>query len=325
MADSLPKSPSASDGSTEKTEPTGYARLARKWSRLSTNLLASGLVIVAAIALVRHVAPWWKEDQPPSAKAHLSETVGQGIQTEDPLGVLSGFGDLAYSLRQAHFAGDRNGAREQLRQLCRQAANTLRESNRPIGPAEEQLLRRLRAATPVAMELRKWRMYETDGPAPIVAILPWNGLESERQSHDKGDTGGVLAWGVAVPGADSNWTLFAYPGSQTNVSTTGGVPRIELPVGTTTTMSLSSENGGAMLAFSGSLDVGVCRQHFDRWARTTGTPQIFPWRMIGQQWLARFGDHNMGWMDVHLFVEDGRLNGGFLTLSGGPGSESPEK
>jgi len=79
MADPSPNSPPDTDDSTKNSEPTGYKRVARKWSRLSSNLLASGLVIVAAIGLLRYVAPWWSQEEPPSSEEHVAQTVGQGV------------------------------------------------------------------------------------------------------------------------------------------------------------------------------------------------------------------------------------------------------
>jgi hypothetical protein len=315
MADTPPKSPPAADAPSNSNEPSGYARLARKWSRLSSNLLASGLVIVAAIALIKYVVPWWKQDEPPSAGAHLAETLGQGVETEDPHGVLSGFGELSHSLRQARFVGDRAGSREKLRQICRQAAQTLQQSNRIVGPAEQRILNRLRTETPVAEEAGKWHMYETDGPAPIVAIVPWSHFAEPGDQAGSASTG-VLSWGIAVPDADSSWTIFVYPGSGVGHSSIPGLPQVELPTGTIKTMSLASENGGALLGFSGSIDPAACRAHFDRWAATTNTPQAAPWRKIGPQWMARFGKEDIGWVDVHLFEEDGRSTGGFVAVSG---------
>lgn len=314
MADTPPKSPPVADNSSKGNEPSGYARLAQKWSRLSSNLLASGLVIVAAIALVQYVLPWWRQEEPPSAEAHLVETLGQGVETEDPHGVLSGFGELSHSLRQTRFVGDREASREKLRQICRQAAQTLYESNRIVGPAEQRLLNRLRTETPVAEETGKWRMYETDGPAPIVAIVPWS--HSAETGNQTTASTGVLSWGIAVPAAESSWTIFVYPGSGVGYSPVPGRPQVELPTGTFRTMSLASENGGGLLGFTGSADPAACRAHFDRWATATNTPRAATWRKIGTQWLARFGKEETGWVDVHLFEEDGRLTGGLVAISG---------
>lgn len=326
MADPMPKSPPTSNDSTKRNEPTGYGRIARKWSRLSSNLLASGLVIVAAIGLLRYVAPWWSQEEPPSSKEHVAQTVGKGVETDHPLGVLSAFGDLAHSLRQAKYVGELEGARDRLRQLCRQAAEKVPQSDRPVGPAEQNMLTHLGQLSPVEEELGRWRMYEAVGPAPIVAVVPW--CLSQPNGDDGNAVGterGVLSWGIAVPGADSNWTLFTYPGSGDELSEFPGVPGLELPTGTSRIMSLADENGGAMLAFSGSADLVASRRHFDRWATSTDTPVITPWRKIGRQWVARFGDERAGWVDVHLFADGGRLTGGFLAISGGTESVAPKK
>lgn len=329
MADSSSTTPPSSDdvanaGQSGRADqqPGAYGKMARKWSRFSSNLLASGLVIVAAIALLRYVAPWWKEDGPPSPKAHVAETVGQSLDTEDPHGVLSGFGDLSTSLRQASFVGDREAARLQLRQLCRRAASTLQASDRAVGPAEQRVLKHLRDSTPVAEEVGHWRMYETDGLTPIVVVIPWSDTETgENVGQDVSP--GVLSWGIAVPSADSNWTLFVYPGSGSGLPEIPGLPPIDLPDGMARRMSLSGESGGGMLAFAGSADAASCRRHFDHWAESAELPQVAAWRKIGRQWLARFGDQQAGWVDVHLFEDGGQVSGGFLSVS--RPSDSPSK
>jgi len=188
------------------------------------------------------------------------------------------------------------------------------------------MLTHLSKMSPVEEEHGRWRMYEAVGPAPIVAVVPW------RLSQPNGDDGnavsterGVLSWGIAVSGAESSWTLFTYPGSGDGLSEFRGISGPGLPTGTSRIMSLAGENGGAMLAFSGSADLVACRRHFDRWATSTETPVITPWRKIGRQWIARFGDEKAGWVDVHLFAEGGRLTGGFLVISGGKTSALPRK
>lgn len=315
MADPSSNSSPATNDPTKDDAPSGYGRLARKWSRLSSNLLASGLVIVAAIGLLRYAAPWWNQEEPPSSKQYVAQTVGENVEIEHPLGVLSGFGDLAYSLRQAKYVGDVEGVRRRLRQLCRQAAATVPESKRKVGPAEKQMLRHLGSTDPVDEEAGNWRMYETLGPAPIVAVVPWRLAKSPAADSTAATAQGVLSWGIAVPGAHSEWILFIYPGSGNELPEIPGVPPIELPADTTRTMSLSGENGGALLAFDGSADVTACRRHFDRWASSTQTPVIAPWRKIGRQWIARFGDEQVGWIDVHLFAGGDRLTGGLLSIS----------
>lgn len=312
MADKSTLSPRPSSEDSPDREPPGsHGRLARKWSRLSSNLLASGLVLIAAIALLRYVAPWWKEEGPPSPKAQVTQAVGPGIDADDPNGVLSGFGDLSHSLRQSHVVGGSDEARAQLRQLCRLAVSSISVPERKIGAAERRVLARLAAETPIAIEPGRWRMYEQDGPAPIVAVVPW------PAGQDEADFAGVLSWGIAIPAADANWTLFVYPGRGNSESPVVGLPTLELPPGTVRTMSLSSENGGGMLAFGGEADLVFCQHHFDGWAAAADLPQATPWRMIGRQWLARYGNEKVGWMAVHLFEDRGRLNGGFVAFSRG--------
>jgi len=283
-----------------------YAQLAKRISTYTTNGLFSAVVLLAGLAFARQTLQWWAEEPAESSQAQAAAPA-DGLGSPTAMHLMD-FGNQPWSMASRSMVGDRRSAVEALRGICRemltadQGKTAWTEMKQP-GPAQQRLLDRLRDAEPAEEEPGKWRIYQFDGPFPMVA-----GVDTSRQQAKS-----VVTWGLAVPSVGSGdrrhnpdgdrlpWTLYALGSAQSGGRGQGMKREIPLPPDSRETMSVAVEDGQAMVAFRaaepdshrGPLSTELCTarrwtEFYDQWFEKNGWPAASDWRRGGSASHARY-------------------------------------
>lgn len=153
-------------------EPASFASLSRRISGWTTNLLATALVAVLALAVGRQLITWWRVEPgsgdpanganaSPGTVALADLSAGQTLEL--------GFGTLPYQLQCRTLRGDQAAAVEALSAACRELA-----AGAPplagLGPAEEQLLAVASQAEPSARGPGSIELFAAPQGMPLVVV-----------------------------------------------------------------------------------------------------------------------------------------------------------
>jgi len=280
--------------------PAASLSASRKVARWATNLLASGLVLIAGLAAGREVLLAWRSSP---EVATLSAPIDTG--DEPPVwnfdeGVLDlRFGAMPLLVRRQAFSGDQLGALEVLRRhtaaLAQEILPRASQTTKPLDDeAARKLLTRTATMTPVAGEPGRWALYEWQSP------LPANMVVADRPTR-------ILAWGLALPAAraaaeSGSWSLFSWaevaaehPSTSTESGKSGqagdGAGESEEPYrpsGTTLGMSIEAPDGAALATFQARGGTAWIEQRYDQWSHRVGAKVELAWRSTGSMREARF-------------------------------------
>jgi hypothetical protein len=211
------------------TSATGYAALARRISRLTTNLLATAIVLVGGLALGWQVLAWWQEDIPVDAAP--SSAVGNALRgvPDSPFEPAQELWTKAGPLKIEQLSGDRAAALAAMRAWCLEGDVLVTAGQ--AGPGEQTYLKRLADETPVE-EQGDLALYVPQGePTMVVAV---------SRARER-----IVAWSFALPGsrhslravlgdgtrsvpATFSWTLYhfrpATPGAVIDLPKTAAEP-----------------------------------------------------------------------------------------------------
>jgi hypothetical protein len=232
-----------------------------------------------------------------------------------------------------------------LRDDCRSIAEQIERVEREPGPAEQQLLARIRLQEPIASSPR-WRMYQVVAPVPmVVTVLDQATREPqatrETQStrvaagHDRvrnvaATESRVVSWGLAFPAVSNEdtssdrWTLFTLTAETPRLGSIAKHRALPLPPQSRRTMSLQAESGAVMVGFRGTGSIQAWRMHYDHQLAEPAWTPTSSWRHDGPIWQRSFASPLDGRLDVQLIEEaDGMLNG--LLMSAPPQGEATEK
>ena len=185
--------------------------LGRRIAGWASNLLASGVILIAALVFGRQVTQWWRSEPP---AANSPDTVAaRNLNLDDMAMSWIEFGDSPLAMRRMVHHGVGESALAELRRICRESISDARPPNRLPGKAEKQLLERIAAQQPVESEPGRWAIYQLEYPVPIVAAVldePSASAKVEEQQRR------VISWGLAFPSAVEKqakahqWTLFVW-------------------------------------------------------------------------------------------------------------------
>jgi hypothetical protein len=282
------------------------ARSARRIGAWTTNLLATGLVLVVGLTFGRQLASWWALRSEGSSQRALGGTrfLDQAALEHEAAAPLLDFGDLPMRLGRETVTGDKQRVFASLRARCRAGAQQNLASARVPGPREQRMLRGTVDLTPVDQEPGKWKMYQLDGPLPMVVVTATRNDVSGRPGDQP--PARALVWGLAFPvdsGTDQ-WTLF------TCVPTEGLGPAasdplaLPIPPAGRRLMSLRATDGGGMVLLAGTdesqdwcrvLDAGFEQQG---WSARGG------WQAVGAGWHRRYAHRGQGFV-VDVLLERG--------------------
>jgi hypothetical protein len=173
----------------------GFAAVARRISGWTANLLASGIVIVACLAIGRQTIAWWYESPvdvtAKSPAASLPESLPQELQLMTRHG----------SLTMEQIRGDREMALVAMRKRCTQEAaesdlHSPDQSSRtaPLREEEERFLARLANSAPIE-QTSGIDLYQPQGELTMVVAV------SRKPRR-------IAAWSFAIPAEEAVWSCY---------------------------------------------------------------------------------------------------------------------
>ncbi len=303
-----------------KDEPAGFARVARQISRRTTDLLAISIIAVAALTVGGRLSQWWATD--PQDVLSAGRLAGSASGSASPWGgggapVSFEFGDRPYRLRKQFVTGERCQATAALRKICREVVAVASVPLQELDANERRLLGEVQQRAPAEEQQGIWKIYTFDETLPLV-------LGTRRFSGDSADEHGkdgavdrwrVVCWGMAFPGAERRWTLFAFHTPGHTASPHAG--DIELPPGSRRIMSLRAETGEMLIGFDGDGPPQTWIRFFDGWFRENGWRLSGRWKSSGGGWTARYSPANgnrTSRVDVHFGRTDGSRFSGLLDV-----------
>jgi hypothetical protein len=216
------------ESSANATSATGFATLARRISVLTTNLLATGIVLVGGLALGWQVLAWWQEDVP--ANPAVSSAGGNALRgvPDSPFESAQELWTKAGPLKVERLSGDRAAALAAMRAWCLEGDVLVTAGE--AGPGEQAFLQRLADETP-ALERGDIAVYVPKGEPTMVVtvsrsrerIVAWSfALQSSRHAPRAVSDDGTRS----VP--TTSWTLYhfrpATPGAVMDIPNSSGEP-----------------------------------------------------------------------------------------------------
>ncbi len=305
----------------EASPPASFASVTRKVSGWTTNLLATGFILVLALGLGRQLVGWWRIE--PQQALPALPTIDSGLGGTDPTAPYTlEFGDSPYSIDERTIQGDRAEAVRQLLVSCRQAAAESSPPVEPAGETEEKLLETVRLLEPLEVS-GSVRFYGPDTGIPlVVAIAPAapSGAEEPAAAQLGASRDRVLVWAIAASAGENAWSLYTFRLGQRQTSAAVEVPSVSLPPGSRRTMALHDARGETLLGFTGSNASGDDQHAADEWRRSfaaqlnrTGWTIAQDWQLAGDVWHARYarGEGPRRWTVDLQFGPDmnGQLSG----------------
>lgn len=318
-------SPSKSNPPPVPDEPTapsggGFAALARRLSAWSANLLATGLVLVAGLALGRQVITWWRASPSESTSPRILADVPGRQRPSAVRPWLLEFGDFPVVVHRSTVSGDLEHVLGQLRHACREAAGQGTELAAALRPAERRMLAGLRGLDPVERVAGQWEIYQVEQPIPMTVAVGLKEVEKPGFDEVAAAERRVVCWGLAlpvVPQADGDpvqWTLFTYAASG-QAALTDDAPRAPVPPDASRTLSLRAASGSALVGFRGSGNARVWAQFYDEHfadGQWQGSPT---WDRRGGIWRRRFRHARLGSIDVQLIAAAEKSLSGLLVIT----------
>jgi hypothetical protein len=318
----------------ESRSPQTPATLARRVSGWTSNLLATGIVLAAAVGVGRQVTHWWRIDPADASAAGGTAAIGPGAvgdQGEQPFELTFGGG---YSLRRIELKGDLTAAVERLRQECRTILESGRLPTQPPNQAEQRFLDRAADRTPLEERSGQWQIHRFDSKLPLLVAVVDSLRESTaaslaNQSQDDGrnsatpSTRGasrlqqprVVAWGLAMPTDEEACTLLVYDACQATAEGHWPPDAIELPPGWRRTLTLRGQ-GETSIGLAGSSPPDRGRGELDAFFSSRGWAPA-GWRQAGAAWHNRYQARDNRAASIHVQLSDDGRGGtvGLLIIS----------
>lgn len=290
----LPETGAAADPTCrppgDRSAPTGFGRLARKLASRTTDLIALGLITIAALTIGRQISGWWNTD--PTALDPLANLPAS--QPDWGSGaVLLEFGDSPVAMHRELFRGEGEQAIERLIAVCLADAENAAPPPDPPEPAERKMLDYLATLPPLIEAADGERVHFVPIPVPMA-------VASRDFGHDSVSSGGsnrdnetsatgtrVVSWGVAMRQGEQDWTLFVFRSGRTASAVTDGI-EIELPPGSRRTLALRGVSGEQFVGFAGAGPAAEWARHFDALAARQGWRVTVDWRTADGEWTRGF-------------------------------------
>lgn len=271
-------------GDSANQPATEIGRRAKRLTNWSINLLVTGLIVVIGLTFGKQAIQWWGTDAPTDAIQH--EVVPTDLGKEDAAQLLS-FGDLPFAFVQRRLSGDKAAAFAELRTICARSAKDGAAPPGNAGPAETKMLARLPKMKPAGGVPGQWAVYQLDGPLLMVAVVRPPPSETGQVAAAAPR---VVSWGLGVPQGDDEWTLFVYSADRQQAGPRPATASLPTPPNSRRSMSLSTEDGAALIGFVGSGQISDWREFYTDWFDDHGWSVEAAWRRHSSQWLGRFGN-----------------------------------
>jgi hypothetical protein len=296
--------------------------VARRISGWTSNLLATGIVLVAALGLGRQLVVWWGVDSDAQVGAPPA-----AIPLGSPPEELQ-FGDSGHFVERQSLRGARDAALEAMRAACRRIARSQQWPSESPGENESAFLQRMAERGPAESGVG-WQLHQFDGQFPIVVGI---GIRLQSEASTTSAEGApvakqpealrrVLAWSLATPSGEGQWTIYTWRAGGSR-SPTSPLAEIPLPPQSRRTLTLRSKEE-SVIGLAGSAPLEAWKRHFDNLARERGWPAE-PWRLGGTSWHTRYFDPQASQaIDVQLSEPtQGRLVG-MVIVQRGDGAHQP--
>ena len=311
--------------------------LAQRISGWTSNLLATGIVLAAALGLGRQLVQWWSVDEsqvggtPPFAS---SRPFSEQTATLE-------FGNAGHLVSRETSRGPRDAVLARLRASCRRTLEVGTEQVDPsslanLKASERAFLERAAAREPIEQAPGRWQLHQYDGTFPIVVGI---GLFPASASENRGSAERplaeparrVLAWSLAAPAGGNEWTLYTWRAGQvgqagkpdlqvTGQAREGGTAEVPLPPGSRRTLTLGNGADEATLGFAGNGDPRAWQQHFDRVAADRGCARG-DWQATAGSWRLSYRTsvrERETAIDVHFSEHSGSELVGLVIITRSP-------
>ena len=268
--------------------PTGFALVAKRITRWTTNCLLTAIILVIGLGFGRQVIIWWGADLPagdsPSAPAILGDGLG------DPsLPHILQFGDQPGSIERQVVAGSSKDALRALRATCRRLVGQAKPVDGPPNEQERRFLAGLVGEKPVDEQPGRWQIYQRTDGFPMVVGVQTQPKGSKPLAGDKlaETTSRVVIWGLAIPMGTKGWTLYIFQPQGGTVSPEG-FPEVPLPPDAKRLISMRVAGGGAIIAFTSPEQLKVSMRFYDRWFAQRNGKVLQAWQSIGSAWHGQY-------------------------------------
>lgn len=286
------------------SQPWGLSLVARRLAGWTSNLLVLGLVLVVGLTFGRQLTSWWALGPDRASQEALG---GKAVFDPDPLGGERTlhhltFGDLPLRLGRQTVTGGKAAVFTALRAQCRVGAEQGLASTRMPGPDEQKMLSETVGMPPVDEEPGKWKMYQLDGPVPLVVVT---GLPDDAPAGQRSQAPvRVLCWGFAFPAAAAlqEWTLFTCVPSEGLTAPATEWPALPQPPGARQRMALRSAGGGGLLLLAGTGAEKEWLDFFDARFEQQGWSAPEGWQIAGGTRHRRYAHPTQGFV-VDVVVE----------------------
>ncbi|OHB69949.1 MAG: hypothetical protein A2V70_14105 [Planctomycetes bacterium RBG_13_63_9] len=278
-------------------------------------------MVVAGLGFGRQVLRWWAADGDGRGAVSQSAGVADGLGDPWRAHVLR-FGDQSWSLRRQSVSGDQTAAAAALRTKCRQMVGRNRLPDDTPEPAEVKLLGRLARQQPAQQQHGQWKLYELDGPFPMVVGTRVVGARAAGDGAHR-----VVTWGLAMSTGTDAWTLYTFQPESPSADEPSVLGEIKIPPGCSTMLTLRVVGGGGMIAFEGPQDAEKWIRFYDGWFEThnwraVSWREVGRWRRSGTGWHCRYraAGEAAALVDVHLGPRRDGRQGGLIVVTPPSGS-----
>jgi hypothetical protein len=281
--------------------PSSYRDVAQRIVANTTNLFATGLILMIGVVMGRQILSSW------SANAHQTAAANPSPIVADPNGESNKdawiqFGDSSAALRRIEITGTLSQATAELRLACRTAAESEVHHDR-ADAAMLEWLQRLGKDEPVERNAGKWLLYERKHPLPMVVVISDAEKSAVHAGKAVGTNPSVLSWGLVFPsnGESSavNWTAFVFSPARPAVLAKQ-VEELVLPADCRRFMSIAG-GGTSILGFVSQLEPEALATQWDSVQATRGRA-IGDWQTIGSSWHRRYELPTGRMVDVQFAV-----------------------
>jgi hypothetical protein len=176
--------------SVHKSSVGGFAGVARRIGGWTTNLLATGIVLVGGLAVGWQVIGWWKED-PPSVAGQPAGLEGVELPL---LGKGLEFGTRGGLLKVERVAGGLGEAQATMRAFCREGGTASERGE--AGNSEAEFVEKLVRQTPLE-ETSNVAVYQPVGQRGMVVAV-------DRKVKR------IVAWSFAMEGEEGVWSVYHF-------------------------------------------------------------------------------------------------------------------
>ena len=298
------------------SSPHSSATLGRRIAGWTSNFLATGIVLVAALGLGRQLVQWWGVESqspgPPQSLASPEVPAGESTQLH--------FGEAAAAMQRSRFVGTRELALAALQANCRSVLEADPPATAELPATQGAFFQQSAGRAPAQQHPGRWEIYQFEGSLPIVVGVSLSPASDPSAAENPtqplaAPLRRVLVWGLAAATSTHEWTLYTYRAQGNSAA----AAELDLPLPAQSRRMLAlGRTGEATIGFSGRAEPESWQRHFDRLAQERGWSSR-GWQIAAGVWQARFvAKDPPRTIDVQFSGGAGRLAGLIVVEQAGP-------